>query len=86
MDDVVADYLLSNEPMRRAYGPMLEAFAAEGGDAESLAHMMLVRPEYIDAAFTLMRSQSTATSTGTCPPGSASRETDLDRLRSRLLT
>jgi protein-tyrosine phosphatase len=54
MDDVVADYLGSNAGMVRAFGPMLDAFAIEGGDAESLSHMIYVRPEYLDAAVTLM--------------------------------
>lgn len=85
MDDVMADYLLSNEPMRQAYGPMLEAFAAEGGDADSLAHMMLVEPDYINAAFTLMREQF-GDLDGYLSTGLGLTRDGLDRLRSRLLT
>lgn len=85
MDDVVADYLLSNEPMRQAYGPMLEAFAAEGGDADSLAHMMLVEPDYIDAAFTLMRQQFVDFD-GYLSRGLRLASGNVDRLRERLLT
>jgi protein-tyrosine phosphatase len=54
MDDVVADYLASNEPMRQTYGPMLDQFAAAGGDAEALSQMIYVQPDYLDAAITLM--------------------------------
>lgn len=54
LDDVMADYLASNAPMEAAYRPMLDSFAAEGGDAEALADMIFVRPEYLDAAITLM--------------------------------
>ena len=54
MDDIVTDYLGSNAGMERAYRPMLEAFAAQGGDAEALADMIFVQPEYLDAAITLM--------------------------------
>jgi protein-tyrosine phosphatase len=55
MDDIMADYLKSNAAMEGAYRPMLDSFAAAGGDAESLADMIFVRPEYLDAAVTLMR-------------------------------
>ena len=55
MDDVVDDYLGSNEPMRQEYGPMLELFGAAGGDADALADMIYVRPEYLEAAVELMR-------------------------------
>ena len=84
MDDVMADYLLSNEPMRQAYGPMLSAFAEEGGDAGSLAHMMLVEPDYIDAAFTLMREQF-GDLDGYLSRGLLLAPADADRLRGRLL-
>jgi len=55
MDDILADYLLSNAAMETAYRPMLDDFASAGGDAESLSHMIFIRPEYLDAAVTLMR-------------------------------
>jgi protein-tyrosine phosphatase len=54
LDDIIADYLGSNAGMERAYRPMLESFAAQGGDAEALADMIFVKPEYLDAAITLM--------------------------------
>ena len=54
MDDIVADYLLSNEQMTLAYGPMLEQFEAAGGDATALGDMIYVQPAYLDAAITLM--------------------------------
>ena len=85
MDDVLADYLASNEPMRRAYGPMLDAFAAEGGDAQSLAHMMIVEPDYLDAALTLMRARF-GDLDGYLERGLGLDADDVDRLRRRLLT
>lgn len=54
LDDVMADYLMSNAEMEGAYRPMLDSFAAAGGDAASLSDMIFVRPEYLDAAVTLM--------------------------------
>ena len=54
-DAVLADYLGSNAGMERAYRPMLDAFAAQGGDAESLSDMIFVRPAYLDAAVSLAR-------------------------------
>ena len=84
MPDVVTDYLLSNEPMRRAYGSMLESFAAEGGDAESLAHMMLVEPDYLDAALALMTDQF-GDLEGYLVAGLGLETSDIDRLRARLL-
>ena len=84
-DDVVIDYLGSNAGMERAYRPMLESFAAEGGDAEALADMIFVKPEYLEAANDLMRRAH----------GGLDRyltetlcldDTTLERLRSRLTT
>lgn len=49
-DEVVDDYLESNIAMERAYRPLLESFAAEGGDNEALAQMIFVKPDYLDAA------------------------------------
>ncbi|MCX6434330.1 MAG: tyrosine-protein phosphatase [Actinobacteria bacterium] len=85
MDDILDDYLLSNEPMRRAYGPMMEAFAAEGGDAESLAHMMLVEPGYLDEALTLMRAQFGGLE-GYLVTGLGMETSEIDLLRARLVS
>ncbi len=84
MDDVLDDYLLSNGPMRRAYGPMMDAFAAEGGDAESLSHMMMVEPDYLDEALTLMRSQF-GDLEGYLVTGLGLETSQIDQLRARLL-
>jgi protein-tyrosine phosphatase len=54
LGDILDDYLGSNAAMETAYRPMLDAFAAEGGDAEALADMIFVRPEYLEAAIDLM--------------------------------
>ena len=53
-DDVVIDYLASNAAMERAYRPMLDSFGDRGGDADSLADMIFVKPEYLDAPFALL--------------------------------
>jgi protein-tyrosine phosphatase len=53
-DDILEDYLLSNSAMAQEYGPMLDQFGEQGGDAESLSHMIYVRPEYLEAAVTLV--------------------------------
>lgn len=83
-DDVIADYLLSNVDMETTYRPMLDAFADAGGDAESLSHMILVRPEYLDAAMTLMRSVH-GDLDGYLSRGLALSSVDVGRLRHRLL-
>lgn len=54
VDDVLRDYLGSNVGMEHAYRPMLESFASEGGDADALADMIFVKPEYLEAATSLM--------------------------------
>ena len=84
MDDVLADYLLSNVDMETTYRPMLDAFADAGGDAESLADMILVRPEYLEAAVTLMH-RVYGDLDGYLSRGLQLTADDLGRLRSRLL-
>jgi protein-tyrosine phosphatase len=82
--DIVDDYLASNAPMRIAYGPMLEQFAARGGDADGLAQMMLVNPDYLQAAV----DEVTRTFGGIEPyvaRGLGVTDADVERLRSRLL-
>ncbi len=54
-EDVLADYLATNERMSIAYGPMLDRFEAAGGDVDSLRRMIFVEPDYLDAAATLVR-------------------------------
>jgi protein-tyrosine phosphatase len=84
-DDVMADYLLSNVDMETTYRPMLDAFAHAGGDAESLADMILVRPEYLEAALTLVRRVH-ADLDGYLTQALGLDPSDLSRLRARLLT
>lgn len=84
-DDVLADYLRSNEQMELAYGPMLAAFAAEGGDAESLSHMIYVRPEYLDAATTLA-ARVHGSLDGYLRTALGLTSEELRRVRARLLT
>ena len=51
-----SDYLASNERTRAMFTPMLEAFAAAGGDADALATVMEVHTDHLEAAVTLMTS------------------------------
>ena len=43
--------------MEQAYRPLLDAFAAEGGDAEALADMIFVKPDYLEATITFVRRE-----------------------------
>ncbi len=84
LDEVMEDYLGSNEPMRRAYGPMLEGFAAEGGDADALAHMMLVYPEYLRTALSHIEERFGGVP-GYLGEGLGLGDATVSRLRDRLL-
>ena len=82
-DDVVADYLKSNEPMMATYGPMLEGFAAQGGDSDALSHMMLVYPEYLESALARISAAHGGVE-GYLVRGLGMHPRDVDRLRTRL--
>ncbi|ROS23654.1 tyrosine-protein phosphatase [Cellulomonas sp. PhB150] len=45
------EYLAVNPAVRAAYAPLLEQFAASGGDPDALAPFLEVRAEYLQAAF-----------------------------------
>ena len=83
-DDVMADYLLSNDAMAAAYGPMLEAFAREGGDADALAHMIYVEPGYLETALAVVDEEFGGLD-GYLATGLGTSGADVDRLRTRLL-
>jgi len=53
-DDVMAEYLLTNEQLLPALEPLFARFAAAGGDAELLRPVLGVRPEYLEAAMEQM--------------------------------
>lgn len=82
-DEVLADYLASNAGMERAYRPMLDGFAAAGGDADALADMIFVRPEYLQAAVDLMQRVH-GDLLGYLTGALALPPSDIDRLRQRL--
>jgi protein-tyrosine phosphatase len=63
---------------------MLDSFAVAGGDAQSLADMIFVRAEYLDAAVTLMHRVHGGLD-GYLRTALRIDEETLDRLRSRLL-
>ncbi len=55
-EDVLADYLLTNESLVPALQPMVDKFASIGGDPELLEPVVGVQREYLDAARTEMES------------------------------
>lgn len=83
-EDIVADYVSSNAAMERAYRPMLESFADQGGDADALADMIFVTPEYLDAALFLVQRDHGGF--GHYLRGTLGLDDEvLDRLRARLV-
>jgi protein-tyrosine phosphatase len=56
-EDVMADYLLTNEQLAPAVQPLIDRFVAAGGDAELLAPVLGVRKEYLTAAIDEMRAR-----------------------------
>ncbi|MET0672254.1 MAG: tyrosine-protein phosphatase [Microbacterium pygmaeum] len=56
-DDVLADYLLTNDSLVPALQPMVDKFAAIGGDPALLAPVIGVQTEYLDAARTEMQER-----------------------------
>ncbi|MEV4685921.1 tyrosine-protein phosphatase [Microbacterium sp. LWH3-1.2] len=56
-EDVLADYLLTNDSLVPALQPMVDKFAAIGGDPALLAPVVGVQASYLDAARTEMESQ-----------------------------
>lgn len=83
-DDVLADYLLSNDAMAAAYGPMLAAFDREGGDAEALAHMIYVEAGYLEIALGVVEDQFGGLD-GYLADGLGVSGDDIALLRTRLL-
>lgn len=55
--DVMDDYLLTNDQLVPALQPVLDGFAARGGDPAELLPVIGVRPEYLEAAFDEMRTR-----------------------------
>ncbi len=56
-EDVLDDYLLTNESLVPALQPMVDKFASIGGDPQLLAPVIGVRKEYLDAARAEMESR-----------------------------
>jgi protein-tyrosine phosphatase len=56
-DDVMRDYLLTNEELMPVMQKVLDQFAAAGGDPELLLPVVGVEADYLDAALNEMRSQ-----------------------------
>lgn len=56
-DDVMRDYLLTNEQLLPALWPVVERFRAAGGNPELLRPVLGVRPDYLNAAFDEMRTR-----------------------------
>jgi protein-tyrosine phosphatase len=56
-DDVLEDYLLTNESLVPALQPMIDKFASIGGDPDLLKPVVGVQREYLEAAQDAMTSQ-----------------------------
>lgn len=56
-DDVMAEYLLTNEQLLPALEPLFERFAAGGGDATLLRPVLGVQQDYLEAALAEMRGR-----------------------------
>lgn len=50
-EDVMREYLLTNEQLLPALQPVLDQFQAAGGDPQLLMPVLGVRPDYLNAAF-----------------------------------
>jgi protein-tyrosine phosphatase len=53
-EDILADYLASNEQLRLGFTTVIEAFVDAGGKRSVVENLLLVRREYLDAAFTTL--------------------------------
>lgn len=56
-DDVMRDYLLTNEQLRPALQPRFDAFAAGGGDPAVIEPVLGVREEYLATSLSRMKEQ-----------------------------
>jgi protein-tyrosine phosphatase len=56
-EDVYADYLLTNEQLVPALKPLVDQFAAAGGDADLLTPVIGVQRSYLDAGLAEMRKR-----------------------------
>lgn len=56
-DDVVADYLLTNDQLVPALKPVVDKFASIGGDPDLLTPVIGVQKSYLDAGFDEMRKR-----------------------------
>ncbi len=56
-DDVLAEYLRTNELLRPVLAPILDQFAAAGGDPTLLGPVLGVTAAYLEAAFDEVRAQ-----------------------------
>jgi len=56
-DDVMADYLLTNEQLLPAMQPLFDRFTAAGGDPDVLRSLLGARAEYLEAALEEMTAR-----------------------------
>ena len=56
-DDVMREYLLTNDQLLPALRPAIDRFASVGGDPELLRRVLGVAPEYLDSALDEMRKR-----------------------------
>ena len=53
-DEVMHDYLISDQEVRRAFAPVVDDFVARGGSREVIEPLMSVQPSYLEAALEAM--------------------------------
>jgi protein-tyrosine phosphatase len=56
-DDVMREYLLTNDQLLPALKPVFDKFASQGGDPKMLRPVLGVEPQYLKAAFDEMRKK-----------------------------
>lgn len=56
-DEIVTDYLASDENTRAYFAPLVEKFVAEGGDADAVRDVIGVREEYLAESFKTLNAE-----------------------------
>jgi len=82
-DDVLADYLLTNDQLLPALQPVLDRFTSIGGDPELLMPVVGVQREYLETALDEMRRQY-KTIDGYFSQGLTLDAATIDKLRAKL--
>jgi len=82
--DVMSQYLGSNERIAAEFDPLIDKFAAAGVDADAMRALVQVRPQYLEAAVNAM-TNSYGDIAGYLENGLGLSDADLSALHARLL-